>query len=129
MRKNYHPYCSKSGLPGHPPYDSPSYVANAGRRTYTRYRSFCQGALSGFHLATLLFSLMISPKVSPPSSPILHQPRVGRTTFFLPKPPFRVFGLSVYPRIFLPFFNSFGFFSFFFFLKRITMLNLNQTRN
>ena len=123
--KNYHPYCSKSDLPGHPPYDSPSYVANAGRRTYTRYRSFCQGALSGFYLATLLFSLMISPKVSPPSSPILHQPRVGRTTFFLPKPPFRVFGLS---KDFLAFFQFFWLFLFFF-LKRITMLNLNQTRN
>ena len=53
---------------------------------------------------------------------------VGLPSFYLNRP----FGFSVYPRIFLPFFNSFGFFSlffFFFFLKRITMLNLNQTRN
>ena len=34
---------------------------NAGRETYSRCRSFCQGALSGFHLATLLlFSLKLT---------------------------------------------------------------------
>ena len=92
------------------------------RRTYARYHSFCQGALSGFHLATLLLFMIISPKISHPSSPILHQPRVGRTTFFLPKPPFRVFGLS---KDFLAFFSILLGFSLFFYLFIYLNMNYN----
>ena len=77
------------------------------------FHSFCQGALSGFHQATLFFSRW-THFCSHHSSPLLHQPRAGRTTCFLPKLPFRVFNSS--QDLICLFLTIFGFF--FFFLRK-----------
>jgi len=58
-------------------------------------RSFCQGALSGFHQATHFFINWAS-KVSQHSNSLLPQPSADRVTFLLPMGPL---GFSPYPRI------------------------------